>query len=160
MDNSNALAIESQHGILLVGDADAFSDGFRRELQNAWYQIYEAHTPDEARDQLTSHDSIQFVIVDIAATLDEPQVLAYVNDYRIALAWSRLPALLLYPDAKPELEDKLREAGATSRFLPKSTEVNLIVRAVSYALNRHLDFRWESEPDVIEADLEDGPDAP
>jgi hypothetical protein len=98
--------------------------------------------------------------VDIAATLDEPQVLAYVNDYRIAMAWSRLPALLLYPDAKPELEDKLREAGATSRFLPKSTEVNLIVRAVSYALNRHLDFRWESEPDVIEADLEDGPDAP
>lgn len=130
-------------GILLAGEEGSFSKAFEQQLGNAWYKAFYATSPAAARQLLEEHDSIRFVMLDLPERLSDEQVKNLVAEYRREMAWSRLPAVLLYPDARPELEELLRADGATSRFVGKSAAPGELIEIVNSALARHVDFRWE-----------------
>ncbi|WP_157497171.1 GspE/PulE family protein [Hahella ganghwensis] len=123
----NSIGAEVSHskaGILLAGQASAFSSQFRQSLSSAWFDVYIATNPAEAKACLKEHDHIVVVLLDIPDEQEDDAILQYVSDYRVHMAWSLLPALMLLPANRPGIDEKLRAAGATSKsvFKPVSEE--------------------------------------
>jgi len=133
---------KGQPGVLLVGAQETWPADMRGALEQSWFQLFAADSPERARAELQNHDSISFVVVDIPDALSDEQATRYVDDYRVAMAWSRLPALLVLPDGRPDLQQKLIDEGATSRFAARSTPADAVVEMINEALTRKEDFRW------------------
>ena len=58
------------------------------------------------------------------------------------VAWARLPALIRIPNTRPELENILREHGATSRIVSMALPHEEIIEIIQDALSQGLDFKW------------------
>ncbi len=134
----------ARSAILLVGENSAFGESFEAALREAWYTVMHADSPDAAKHMLEQNNQIELVVVDVPHRDTEDEVLHYVADYRTAMAWSRLPALLLLHDDSPERRQHLRDHGATSQMLGRDTPPDQVVRLINKALSRHVDFRWKS----------------
>jgi len=139
---SSANAASKETHILLAGDNSAFSTELISTLEHAWLKLHFAATPEDANSELQHHTDIEFVILDLPDSLDDEAILDYVSDYRVAMAWSRLPALLLLPEGRPDLENKIREEGATSKMITKPENPEEVVFQINKAVAEHLDFRW------------------
>jgi len=128
--------------ILLVGEPESFSENLRTALQNAWFSLEYANTTESAKNLLKENSEIELVMVDLPGKLNDQEILRYVADYRVAMAWTRLPAILLLPEGRRDLQKLLAEEGATSPCLVKNTAPEDIMRFVNAALSRHVDYRW------------------
>ena len=96
----------------------------------------------EAKTVLQENEEIKFVILAIDHALSDDECLGYVAEYRRAMAWSRLPALILLPDGRDEPQVKLVADSATSRFMFESTDSANIIEVINKALAENLDFSW------------------
>lgn len=131
-------------GVLLVGSEGSFTEELATAIEQIWMQVYYATSPDEAKACLKANENIAFVILSVdAETADKAA--DDVAEYRVAMAWSRLPALLLIPDDNEEIKQRLRTEGATSKFIDKDTSVSNIVIEISRALCQNLDYTWGME---------------
>ncbi len=131
-------------GVLLVGEEGAFAPAFVQALDAAWFTSYCASTPEQAKATMQEHDEIEFILLDLPANLDDGRIVDYVAKFRVGLAWSRLPALLLLPEGKEHWEQLLVEQGATSRFIGKQSAPENIVALIHEAISENRDFRWGS----------------
>lgn len=144
LDFSDGEQGQHRSTILLVGEEDCFANELQQVLSNAWYDLAFAHTPEQAHKELHNNSMIELVIVDVPDKDDEEEILKYVADYRTAMAWSRLPALLLLTENNPELKGHLKDAGATSQMISKNTSPEKILGLINKALARHADYRWRA----------------
>lgn len=130
-------------GILFLGEKDSYADDLVEHMRKNWPNLHWSSSPDDAKRQLESNDNIGFAVLRIDGELNDAAVLQLVRDYRAKVAWSRLPALLLLPADRMDLEDKLVADGATSKFISADTPPEEVVQIISSALSRHLDFKWK-----------------
>ncbi len=128
-------------GVLLVGNANCFSEELPQAIEQIWMQVYFASSPEEAKNSLKTNEHIAFVILEIVDE-DVNKVVADVAEYRTAMAWSRLPALLLIPEGREDIKDALTKDGATSKMLSKTLPVSNIIVEIGRALSQNLDFTW------------------
>jgi len=142
LESDTSTNASNQTAILLAGPDATFSQQLSKQLDSAWYSIFNASDPNEAKKQLQDHDHIRFVILDLPDEFSDEELVKYVADYRTAMAWSRLPAALLYSESRTELEAKLRADGATSRFISKPIDSAGLIETINSALARQVDFRW------------------
>ena len=133
------------HSILFTGKLDEYTDEFQQMLKLAWFDVYRAGNPEEAKQALQSHEDIYLVILNLDGGESDDEIIKSVDTYRVAMAWSRLPAILVLPDNRRELEKLLRDAGATSRFIYKSTPNEDIITMINEAISKRLDFKWGLE---------------
>ena len=131
--------------ILLVGPEESFTETFKASLNHAWISILTASSPEESKKALKDNEEIKFVIVDVDESLDDEDILKYVSDYRVAMAWSRLPALIRLPEGRETLKEKLQAEGATSRFVLKTEPSEQIIEMINSALAENLDYSWGIE---------------
>lgn len=117
--------------VLLAGEDSAGYSVMESALHEAWFTAQYAASPDQAKDALKSDDTIHAVVLDIPDHLSDEQVLQYVSDYRRAMAWSRLPALMLLPTGRSDLEPKLIADGAISKMLEKPVQARRLVEWIS-----------------------------
>jgi len=107
--------------ILLVTEKENFDERLIQELENAWLEVLQANSPVMVKSQLQENQNICLVIYNLPDNLSDDELIPLINEHRIQAAWSLLPAILLLPDNRPELEQRLRETGTTSICLPKKT---------------------------------------
>lgn len=119
--------------LILSGNLDQV-EAISGVATQSWFNTIAVKSPDEANQALHKNIHICFVIVDIDDALDDDEIIQFVDDARVAMAWSRLPALLFIPEGKPWLEEKLIAAGATSQFLHKPATAIEIMEKISGAL--------------------------
>ena len=145
---------DSEHrtALLLTGATDAFDDAFRRRLGESWFTPHVAGSPEAARRLLEEHDEIELVVLDLDPDASDATLLDDVAAYRRELAWSRLPAVVRTPPGRDELEAPIREAGATSRFLPQDAGVDALVALVNEALSSDSDYQWGRQDSQAEAE--------
>lgn len=117
--------------VLLIGEELVADEKLGESLKQAWLRIYSAGSAIEARKILEDHDAIRYVVVDLPENLNDEEIVKYIDDYRVAMAWSRLPALLLLPESKSHWEALLIEAGATSRFVRKPCSSDTLIHWIS-----------------------------
>ncbi len=117
--------------VLILGCGEQFEEQLAIELKNAWFDVYRAYTPDEARNQLETHDNIVHVVVNLDDNQAQSALVAFIHEARIAMAWSRLPALLLLPGQQAGLEQALVADGATSPCLSKPVSPRQVVACSS-----------------------------
>jgi len=117
--------------VLILGCGESFEEQLAIELQNAWFEVYRAYTADEARQQLEKHDNIVHVVVNLDDSQEQAALVAFIHEARVAMAWSRLPALLLLPARHTDLEQALVADGATSPCLIKPVLPRQVVTCCS-----------------------------
>jgi type II secretory ATPase GspE/PulE/Tfp pilus assembly ATPase PilB-like protein len=131
-------------GLLWVSGSHSVQADYDQSLSEAWFDVYSAHSPVDAKQQLEKHENIRFVVVDAPDGLNDQEIANWVANYRTAMAWSRLPALILLPEAHPEWEALLKAAGATSKMVPKPITSEALIGIISEALALNLDYSWEA----------------
>ena len=134
---------DGKQAILLVGDQQGFSESLRLLLHNSWYSLFEAMTPDEGSKALKEHDEIAFVLLNLPSMESDEEYLDYVSSFRQAMAWSRLPALILMPPNKAGLSKVLHAGGATSPCEFSDLDPELLVEKVNHAISHNFDYRWK-----------------
>ncbi len=127
--------VSQSSGVLYLGPTGAQRDVIVEALESAWFSVFMAATAEEAKQTLEVRDSIVHVVVDIDDTLTRDATLAYVRQARTALAWSRLPALLLLPPSHEGLKEALAADGATSPCLTKPVDGDTVLSHVRMALS-------------------------
>lgn len=140
--NNNALSKSSNASILLTGSLDYFTEDFQNAMGHGWLNVFLAESPDQAKSTLKIHEEIDFVILDIDDHLNVKEAVDIVEQYRAALAWSRIPALIRLPEGKDDLKETLIKEGATSRFISKNSPVNEIISEINEALTKNMDYSW------------------
>jgi type II secretory ATPase GspE/PulE/Tfp pilus assembly ATPase PilB-like protein len=96
------------------------------EMDCQWFDIFHASDSKHAKVALQSRPEIVYVVVDIPDHLNEDQIVTFVREARVDMAWSRLPALLLLPEGMSQVETALREDGAISPCVTKPlTDVSI-----------------------------------
>jgi len=133
----------SKQGILLLGEPQGYSDALRLLLKESWYSLFEAKTPDEGSAMLKAHDEIAFVFLHVPTLGSDKEYREYVASYRQAVAWTRLPALMLLPPNEPNLPKLLQKDGATSLCEPSNIAPALLVEKANNAISQNLDYRWK-----------------
>lgn len=145
-------AAGSHPGILVIGEANAFSSEFVGSLESAWFATYPTASAEQAKKALQEHDEIEFILMDLPASSNDEEILDYVAKFRVAVAWSRLPALLMFPEGHEHWQHLLVEHGATSRFASKHTPADQIAAIIQEAISENRDFRWGTvERDAADA---------
>lgn len=142
LKNDNALNKSSNASILLTGSLEYFTEDFKNAMGYGWLNLYLAASPDEAKSTLKENEDIDLVILDIDDHLNEKEVINLVEQYRTALAWSRIPALIRLPDGRENLKEILVKEGATSRFISKTAPANDIISEINEALTKSMDYSW------------------
>ena len=140
--NNNALSKSSNASILLTGSLDYFTEDFQNAMGHGWLNVFLAESPDQAKSTLKENEDIDFVILDIDDHLNVKEAVDIVEQYRAALAWSRIPALIRLPEGKDDLKETLIKEGATSRFISKNSPVNEIISEINEALTKNMDYSW------------------
>lgn len=135
---------QSNTGLLWVSGSQSDQAHYEHTLREAWFDVYSAHSPSEAKQQLETHDNIRFVVVESPEGLNDTDIKHWVANYRTAMAWSRLPALILLPQAHPEWEVLLRADGATSKMVTKPLANDALIGIISEALALNLDYSWDA----------------
>ena len=97
------------------------------ELKRTWFRVSRANSAEQAHQLLETRDNIVHVIVNLSASMSDDQIVEYIREARKELAWSRLPALLLLPPSRDELEQKLIDDGATSPCLMKPVTIEEVI---------------------------------
>lgn len=120
--------------ILIFSINTGLAEAISGVATQSWFNPITVKSPEEANKALHKNIHICFVIVDIDDALDDDAAIQFIEDARVAMAWSRLPALLMIPEGKPWLEEKLIAAGATSLFLHKPATAVEIIGKVAAAL--------------------------
>ncbi len=142
LDNSSTGT--SNSGLLWVSGSHSSQSLYSQSLQEAWFDVFSAHSPNEAKQLLEENEGIRFVVVDAPDGLNDNEIKRWVANYRTAMAWSRLPALILLPHEHPEWESLLRDEGATSKMVQKPITNDELISIVSEALALNMDFSWQS----------------
>ena len=132
-------------GVLICGDIEECPKELSDGLKESWLTLYPGLTPDECNEELHRKDNIGFVILFIPHNLSEAEVLEYIREYRQAMAWSRLPALLLLSEEMMSMKAAIREDGATSKMLPLTTRPEEVISEIHHALAEHADYNWGVE---------------
>jgi type IV pilus assembly protein PilB len=145
LNHDNALGKSSNASILLTGGLEYFTQDFQKEMGHGWLNTFLAESPEQAKSILKENENIDLVIVDIDDHLNEKEVIDLIDEYRAALAWSRLPALIRLPEGKDNLKEILQKEGATSRFINKTAPVNDIISEINEALTKNMDYSWGSD---------------
>ncbi len=122
-------------GILLLGPETPQNEALSGELEHAWFAVFRAQSPEEAKAQLEEHDNIVQVVVDLDENLKDTEILDFVQQARTALYWSRLPALLLLPPGRDKLEERLVADGAKSPCLVRPLPPGEVLQRVRLALS-------------------------
>lgn len=133
---------KKQTPVLLMGEDSAYPEKWTSTLEQSWIQSFKAHSPEESSDMLKANTNIALVILDLPNKSSDEDLLKYVAEFRTHIAWSRLPALVLLPEGRPELEGILRDHGATSRMLEKPVEPEEVARIIHKAISDEVDFHW------------------
>lgn len=131
------------HSILFLGDELEKLSGLLETLESSWVEVLQSSTPEDARKILEDNDQIELVVFDVSDGSSEEQALEQLAEARKALAWSRLPAVILRPASMSNLESRARDQGATSHFLAKPVSAAEILEQVEAALMSSADFRWD-----------------
>ncbi len=129
-------------GVLILGFGGLGEDRMTAELEAAWFSVFIAHSPAEAKQQLESHDNIVHVVVNLNDRLSDQELVEYIREARTAMYWSRLPALLLLPAGRDQLEEALVADGARSPCVMKPIAPAEVVRHARTALAK------EAPPDL------------
>lgn len=132
------------NGLLWVSGSHSEQQHFQNSLSEAWFDVFSAHSPNEAKQQLEQHENIRFVVVETPEGLNESEIKSWIANYRTAMAWSRLPALILLPQEHPEWEAMLKKDGATSKMVQKPITSEALIGIISEALALNVDYSWES----------------
>lgn len=133
----------AKQAILLVGNLQGYPEALRLLLKESWYSLYEAATPDEGAAMLKAHEEIAFVFLHVPTLESDEKYRGYVASFRQALAWSRLPALILLPPNEPGLPMVLHEDGATSPCEFSDVDPVLLVEKANNAISHNFDYRWK-----------------
>lgn len=133
--------------ILYAGESGSFSEELKLFLGQVWMDILVVDSPESAKASLKENENIEFVILQVPDKNIE-EVADYVKNYRVAMAWSKLPALLYVPQGREDLKQRLREDGATSKFIEQDLPVANIIEEINHALSNNLDFTWGLSSDM------------
>ncbi|WP_144391544.1 ATPase, T2SS/T4P/T4SS family [Pleionea sediminis] len=107
--------VKSQLGVLII--SDNLENHMYHQLSNAWFDIFNAQSPEEAHKMLKEHSDIALVILELPVDLNDKQQVKLVEQYRVAMAWSQLPAIVLIPQGREKLAELLKTSGTTSLCL-------------------------------------------
>ena len=129
------LVIYSQHaadspGIVVISQNAQLLPELEPALVEAGYRVVGAASPETANALLKQDEELTFVIMDIAdgATLDGAA--ADLSAARLAIAWCRLPAIVLLPAELAGAEEALHERGMLSPCLAKPIDVPSLIKHI------------------------------
>ena len=131
-------------GLVWVSGSHSVQQHYQQALSEAWFDVYSAHSPNEAKQMLEDHENVRFVVVDAPEGLNDNEIKSWVANYRTAMAWSRLPALILLPEEHPEWEGLLKADGATSKMVQKPITSEALIGIINEALALNMDYSWDT----------------
>ena len=140
--NSMPTVTNSGAGVLIVGDVDIVPDKLKTLLSNAWYRVNYASTPKQAETMLKTNSNISLVVLAISEQQTEQQAVSLTADYREALAWSRLPALIFLQSTIKDYAQGLVEHGATSKIVASDQPNSHHLELIQSAIEHNDDFNW------------------
>ena len=126
-------AVKKVPGVVILGFNQAFETELVEEYKNSWFDIHQTNSIADCRKKLEEKHNIVHVVVNLSASMTDEEICGFIQEARVELAWSRLPALLLLPADRPDLENRLREEGAISPCLNKPVEVKEVIKYSSEA---------------------------
>ena len=145
LEVSHDASTKSKVAILVAGESAELSPDLQQKLEASWLDVEFVSSPEDAHDHLKANNHIELVVLDVPDFDSEKESLRYVSDYRTAMAWSRLPAILLIGNRHKNLRDSLIREGATSLILPRTTAAGEIATLVNNAIAKHMDYRWTAK---------------
>jgi type II secretory ATPase GspE/PulE/Tfp pilus assembly ATPase PilB-like protein len=124
----------SSLSVLILGYGSDEETQLAQTYEKSLFNVYHAHSAQEAKEKLKTQDNIVHVIVNMDGNLSDDELVAYIRQARIDMAWSRLPALLLIPQGHDTLEKALIADGATSPCINKPVAPEKVVGHTRKAL--------------------------
>ena len=110
--------------------AAARAAGLEPAMLEAGYRVVGAATPEAANALLKQDEELTFVIMDIADGTTLDAAAAELGTARLAIAWCRLPAIVLLPAKLAGAEEALRERGMLSPCLAKPIDIPRLVKHI------------------------------
>jgi len=128
------LADIKQDAILILAEPERATE-LSSMLEGNWFDVVVVSSSAEAKKVMQLRSEIIFAIVDVPEHLAQAEIIEFIHQGRIDMAWTRLPAVILLPEDKEALESILIDDGATSPCLVKPVTSLTLQKAVRNALS-------------------------
>jgi len=126
--------LEAGHAVLLISEhPDEAASGMADAVKEAGLRLHTCANAKAAEQLLHDDERIAVIVGDLPDAASLPQAAALLQEFRAHVAWSRLPALVLLPEALAGQQQHLRESGSMAEFLTKPVKDEDLMRAIQRA---------------------------
>jgi CheY-like chemotaxis protein len=126
--------LEAGHAVLLISDhPDEAASGMADAVKEAGLRLHTCANAKAAEQLLHDDERIAVIVGDLPDAASLPQAAALLQEFRTHVAWSRLPALVLLPEALAGHQQHLPESGSMAEFLTKPVKDEDLMRAIQRA---------------------------
>ena len=102
-------------------------------VESLGMRLHSCHDSATAQELLHRDEAISFIVGDMPDGYSLEQTAAALREFRVAVAWSRLPALVLLPPARAGDVAALRAGGSLADFLVKPAEPQELLQRIQRA---------------------------